>query len=167
MDKKKAQFTAAYEEHADALFRFSFFKLSDRELAQDTLQETFTKTWLFIAKGGKVDNFKAFLYRTMSNLIIDEYRKRKPIDSLETMGEDGGFEAPFDDTESWFNKADGERAMKLIGQIPDPYNEAVFMRYVEDLSLQEIAEITGETENAISVRVHRGLEKLKKLYNHE
>ena len=37
------------------------------------------------------------------------------------------------------------------------------MRYVDDLSIKEIAEITGETENNVSVRIHRGLEKLREL----
>jgi DNA-directed RNA polymerase specialized sigma24 family protein len=52
-------------------------------------------------------------------------------------------------------------------KIKEPYGEAVFMRYVQSLSLEEISEITGESENTISVRVHRGLSILKKLFNHE
>jgi len=41
------------------------------------------------------------------------------------------------------------------------------MRYMNDLSIQEISEISGESENNISVRIHRGLEKLKQISNSE
>ena len=99
-------------------------------------------------------------------MIIDEYRKRKPNDSLETLQEEG-FEPSFDDTDRWMNVMDGTEALKLISQIPTPYGEAVFMRYVQELSLGEIADITGETENTIAVRIHRGLNKLRSLFYHE
>lgn len=164
MRDKQSQLEKAYAEHADALFRFCLFKLNDREQAKDMLQETFVRAWQYLCKNETVDNFKAFLYKIMSNLVIDEYRRRKPVDSLETMHEDDGFDPPFDDTDRWFDMIDGTEALVLLNKVPAPYGEAVFMRYVEELSLKEIAEITGERENTIAVHIHRGLEKLKDLY---
>lgn len=163
MKNSKKQFIEAYEKHSEALFRFCFFKLSDRERAKDLLQETFAKAWEYISKKGDVENIKAFLYKILSNLIIDEYRKRKPVDSLEDMKEIG-FDPPSDDTASWMNRIDGSKAIILLRKIPEPYKSAIFMRYVQGLSLGEIAEVMEESENAIAVRIHRGLEKLKKLY---
>ncbi|MDE1940804.1 MAG: RNA polymerase sigma factor, partial [Patescibacteria group bacterium] len=96
MSSKQQQFDKAYSEHSDALFRYCVFKINDRELAKDMLQETFVRAWQYLAKDDSaVDNFKAFLYKIMTNLVIDEYRRRKPIDSLETMREDG-FDPSFD-----------------------------------------------------------------------
>lgn len=166
MGKEQQLLEKAYFEHSDALFRFCMFKLNDREQAKDLLQETFTRAWQFISQKGKVDNFKAFLYKVMSNLVIDEYRKRKPVDSLETLHE-GGFDPPFDDSDRWMDTIDGTQAVELLKQLPKPYCEAVFMRYVQELSLNEIATITGERENTIAVHIHRGLEKLKALFHHE
>jgi RNA polymerase sigma-70 factor (ECF subfamily) len=166
MGTKQQQLEKAYNEHADALFRFCLFKLNDREEAKDLLQETFTRAWQFLGRGGQVDNFKAFLYKIMSNLVIDEYRKRKPVDSLEILHE-GGFDPPFDDTDRWIDGIDGAEAVQLLSRVPPPYGEAVFMRYVQELSLGEIAAITGERENTIAVHIHRGLEKLKVLFHHE
>lgn len=162
--QQQQQFIEAYEKHSDSLFRFCFFKLSNRELATDLLQETFAKAWEYISRKGNVDNLKAFLYKIISNLIIDEYRKRKPIDSIEELSK-VGFDIPWDDTDTWVDKLDGAQAMGLLKHIPDAYREAIFMRYVQELSLKEIADITGENENAIAVRIHRGLNKLRQLYN--
>lgn len=164
MRDKQTQLETAYSEHADALFRYGLFKLNDREQAKDILQETFVRAWQYLSKNESVDNFKAFLYKIMGNLVIDEYRRRKPVDSLETMSEDG-FDPSFDDTDRWFDTIDGTRALNLLSKVPAPYGEAVYMRYVEELSLKEIAEVTGERENTIAVHIHRGLEKLKDLYH--
>lgn len=166
MQQSHQKFIQAYETYSDDLFRYCFFKLNDRELAKDLLQETFSRAWQYLERGIDVGNLKAFLYKIIANLIIDEYRKRKPNDSLEVLHEEG-FDPPFDDTERWMDVMDGTEALKLIKKIPQPYGEAVFMRYVQELSLSEIAEITGETENTIAVRIHRGLNKLRALFHHE
>jgi RNA polymerase sigma-70 factor (ECF subfamily) len=63
--------------------------------------------------------------------------------------------------ESAVGRHGGARALKALQALPDPYREAVTMRYVDGLSPQEIASVIGESENVVSVRVHRGLKKLK------
>jgi len=50
-----------------------------------------------------------------------------------------------------------------LQKLPDAYREALSLRYIEGLSPQEIGKIVGESENAVSVRIHRGLKKLKEL----
>jgi RNA polymerase sigma-70 factor (ECF subfamily) len=167
MQDKSKQLERAYAEHSDALFRYCVFKLNDREMANDMLQETFVRAWNYLKQDKIVGNFKALLYKIMTNLIIDEYRRRKPVDSLETMREEAGFDPPFDDGDRWVDMIDGAQAIELIKKVPDPYGQAVFMRYVQELTLKEIAEITGERENTIAVHIHRGLEKLKALFHHE
>lgn len=170
MEDLQKTFLEAFNTYSDALFRFCFFKLNDRELAVDLMQETFTKTWMLASKDNfQIHNMKAVLYKIAGNLIIDEYRRRGRrgiTASLDVLHEEG-FDPFFDDTESLHNILDGKEAILLIAKIREPYGEAVFMRYVQDLTLAEISEITGESENTISVRVHRGISILKKLYNHE
>lgn len=170
MEDMQHTFLEAYNTHSDSIFRFCFFKLNDKEVALDFMQDTFTKAWIELAeKGTDIKNCKALLYKIAGNLIIDEYRRRGRRDvsiSLDTLHEDG-FDPSFDDTESVINNIDGRGAVELIAKVQEPYGEAVFMRYVQNLSLAEIAEIDGVSENTISVRVHRGLAILKKLFNHE
>ncbi len=173
MEDLNKTFLDAYQVNADALFRFCYFKLSDRELARDFVQETYMKAWKYLVEKPtdqkEMENLRAFLYKIAGNLVIDEYRRRgnrMPHESLENLHEQG-FDPSEDETASWIDKIDGKEAIQLIKKVPEPYGEAVFMRYVQSLTLQEIAEITGESENTISVRVHRGLARLKKLFNRE
>lgn len=165
MEPGQEQFLKAYDEHADALFRYCFFKVSNRETAKDLFQETFAKTWAYLQKGGQIDNMKSFLYRTLGNLVIDEYRKKKNV-SLDALAETG-FDYGTDPSASIANQIDGAAALKLLDRIPDDYRDVLFMRYVQELSIKEIAEITDVSENTISVRIHRGLEKVKKIFSDE
>ncbi len=125
------------------------------------------KTWNYMNAGGDIGNIRAFLYKTAGNLVIDEYRRRKNNESLDTLSEEVGFDPSFDDTSRTMERMDGEKAIKLISKIPETYGEVIFMRYVQELTLSEIADITGELENTIAVRIHRGIAKLQKIWNHE
>lgn len=168
MEEPEEKLLEAYNLYSDEIFRFSLFKLNNREKAKDILQETFMKTWLYISKGGEINNMRAFLYRTAGNTIIDEYRKQNRTDnkleSLEDMSE-YGFDPGFDDIESLIDKIDGEQAMAMIHQLPEIYSEVLFLRYSGNQSIPEIAEILGQTENTISVRINRGIKKLREIYN--
>jgi RNA polymerase sigma-70 factor (ECF subfamily) len=168
-DTSKA-FENAYTSYNDELFRHCYLRISDRERAVELTQEAFLKTWDYIEKGNVVLEFRPFLYRTLKNLIIDEYRKMKS-QSLEAMveGTEGGsVEAllPPDESntlEAAINRFEGTRALDALKLLPDSYKEVLIFRYVEGLSPKEIAAQLGENENAVSVRVHRGLKKLRDL----
>ena len=162
MDKDfERQFLDTYKQNADAIFRFCFLRVSDRELAKDITQETFMKVWQYAGRTGEILNWRAFLFTTARNLIIDQYRKKKTT-SLDNIMEQG-FDVGFDTRETLMNKLDGEKALALLGSIPEKYRDAIYMQYVEGLSVKEIAEITSESENNISVRIHRGLQKLRSI----
>lgn len=154
------EFLAAYETFADGIFRHCYFRTSDRELARDLMQETFTKTWGYLVKGGEIKNFKAFLYRTAQNLIIDYYRQKK-TQSLDALQEEG-FE-PTDEESNTSRYSEHREIVTAIQKIDREYRDALTMRYLEGLSPKEIAEILGEKENTISVRIHRGLKKVKEI----
>lgn len=163
-------FEDAYNRYSDELFRHCYLRVSDRERALEITQEAFMRTWEYVEKGNEVLEFRPFLYRTLKNLIIDEYRKMKP-QSLDAMVEDtegGSIEAllPPDETntlEAAVNRFEGVRAIEALKLIPDSYKEVLVLRYVEGFSPKEIAQELGENENAVSVRIHRGLKKLKEL----
>ncbi|TSC79220.1 MAG: RNA polymerase sigma-70 factor, ECF subfamily [Candidatus Peregrinibacteria bacterium Gr01-1014_25] len=158
----ESAFLAAYEEHADAIFRHCAFRLFNRERAKELMQDTFCKAWEYIAKGNDIDNVKAFLYRTADNLIVDEVRRRerRPETSLEDLME-SGWEPPADDTQSPQDATELSRIRDALTQVEEPYRSALVMRYVDGLSPAEIAEMTGESPNTISVRLHRGLKSLR------
>lgn len=159
------RFREAYETHADAIFRFCYFRVYERERALELMQETFMRVWQSISRGTKVENLRAFLYTTARNLVIDESRKRKTT-SLNTLQE-SGFDPPAV-PQSIDVTLDAQSALKELQKLEEPYREVITLRYVEGLKPQDIARITGETSNVISVRLHRALKQLKSiLYDHQ
>jgi len=157
--QQEKEFAEIYDNYADSLFRYCFFKTSNREQSLDLTQQTFLKIWEQITRGTEIKNYKAFLYHIANNLIIDWYRSHKSA-SLDEMMEETGFEVenPQDDPTQLAEK---EQALKLLWKLEGKDREIVILRYVEDMSVKEIAESFKETENSISVRLHRALKKLR------
>ncbi len=152
----------AYSDHADSIFRFCLTQTRNRDVAKDILQDVFIKTWEYLQNGNSVDNIQAFLFRVAKNAIIDAGRKKKSY-SLDVLLEEG-FE-PVDSRDELIghqNRLDFERVLILIDDLDDMYKEPILLRYVEDLSIKDIAKILSEKENTISVRIHRGLDILHK-----
>ncbi|MES2060049.1 MAG: RNA polymerase sigma factor [Patescibacteria group bacterium] len=164
MEETKNNFVKAYEEHVDALYRYTMFNVRDKESAKDIVQNTFTKTWNYIAMGGEIDNIKAFLYKTLKNLIIDYYRSKKSA-SLDTLMEDEYFDPPAPVEVSIEEHAESLLAFKLLDKIPAEYKEVIMLRCVEGLSFKEIAHVLSEAENTVAVRFHRALKKVKELFH--
>ncbi|MDX1608333.1 MAG: sigma-70 family RNA polymerase sigma factor [Candidatus Spechtbacterales bacterium] len=153
-----------YEKQSDAIFRHCYFRVSNRELALDIMQETFTKTWKYLADGGEIKNIKAFLYKVANNMIIDHYRKKKAT-SLENITEQGVQFAIAGGEKSIKRHVDKELALQYMENLDDAYRQVLLMRYVDDMKVKDIAKILNETENAISVRIHRGIKKIKENIN--
>jgi RNA polymerase sigma factor (sigma-70 family) len=160
---RQAILTTAHDNYEKGLHARAFFKMSDHAMSDDLVQETFTKTWAYLARGGKIDLMKAFLYHILNNLIVDEYRKHKTA-SLDVLIEKG-FDPPTDHSEHLFNALDGKAALLLIQRLPLTYQKVMRMRHVQDLTLAEMSLITGQSKSTIAVQLHRGLTKLKVLYN--
>jgi RNA polymerase sigma-70 factor (ECF subfamily) len=161
--KQQAILALAHSDYEKGLNVHAFFKTHNHATSNDLVQDTFMKTWKYLLKGGKIEMMKAFLYHVLNNLIIDEYRKRKNT-SLDLLLEKG-FEPQEDKNESMINFLDGKKAILLIVQLPSTYQQAMRMKYVQDLTLTEMSLLTGQTKNALAVKLHRGLEKIKNLYN--
>ncbi len=155
-------FATAHHDFEKGLNVHASFKVCDRETGEDLVQETYLKTWNYLKKGGKVLVMKAFLYHVLNNLIVDEYRKRRAV-SLDVLME-SGYEPASDDHSSLIDFLDGKTACSLVDRLVLKYRIAIKMRFMEHLTLAEMSKRTGETRNAMAVHVHRGLEKLKVMY---
>lgn len=170
----KQQFSDAFERYSGELFRHCALRLLDKERALELTQETFLRAFEYARRGKEIREFRPFLYQTLKHLIIDEYRKTKSL-SLEQLIEEregGSIEdlAPKDESntlERALERYEGKRALESIARLPEPYQEALLLRYVEGFSPKEIAHLIGESENVVSVRIHRGLKKLKTLLEKE
>lgn len=162
--KNEALFTMAYREYAQELIRHARSMIDSRELSEDLVQDAFVRMWLYLNKGGKVEKMRAFLHHVLNNVIVDMYRKHKSV-SLDALLELGQ-EPSVDERERMFDIMDGRSAFALIDQLPSTYQSVLRMKYASGLSYQEISQETGQSKNTTAVQVHRGLEKLKLLYEH-
>lgn len=162
-DQLRTTLSVAHRDFSKGLNSHSFFRVPDRTTSEDLVQDTFMKTWRYLIRGGKIDVMKAFLYHVLNNLIVDEYRKKRAV-SLDGLLEKG-FEPSVDNSKRLFNFVDGKAALPLIQRLPKIYRNVMRMRYVQDLSLREMSLITGQSTNTLAVQAHRGLKKLRLLFN--
>jgi RNA polymerase sigma-70 factor (ECF subfamily) len=163
---QEARFLEAFEQYADALFRHARLRISDHERALDLVHDTFTKVWSYVREGHEVEQFRPFLYKVLNNLIIDEYRKKREssLDALfETEGvHEGTFPELQESTvESLAATIDGKKAFAMLDQLPAEYKEVIILRFVDGLGPKEISQLIEESENVVSVRIHRGLALLR------
>jgi RNA polymerase sigma-70 factor, ECF subfamily len=168
-DHSASEFEQAFQEYANAIFRHCYSRLNDRARAQEIMQETFMKAWEYLCKGNDIENVKAFLYHAAHNLVINEALKRKrrgdvSLEALQESGFDPGSDKDHEDTKK---KIDEGEVLSKLQSVPSPYREALVFRYVDNLSPAEIADVTGESANVVSVRIHRGLQKLRPLLEPE
>lgn len=155
-------FRIFYEEHVEKIFKFIYYKTGSKELAEDLTAETFLKTWKYIEKND-IENIKSFVYRVANNLVIDHWRSKNKIPlSLPDDGDAGDVPAVELDLE---NILDSQLSLKIVYQalehIHPQYKEVVTLKYLNEFSTEEIAQILGKTRNNINVLLFRALKALK------
>lgn len=154
-------FIEAYDSYADALFRYCYFRVYDRERARELMQETFLKAWEYLHKGNEIENLRAFLYKVAHNVCVNEAIRSKSV-SLDEMHETVGYDPEDQQQLSPERQAEGSLLMERLTLLSETDRETLALRYVEGLPVAEIATMLGETPNATSVRIHRALARLKK-----
>lgn len=163
MDPKhvKAEFLRTYDTYADDIYRFCVLKVSNREQAQDLTQEVFMRFWQTLRDGTELKNERAFLYTLARNLVIDWYRKKKD-NSLDALTEQG-IDFANDDHKRIMQSAEMQEVLRVVNQLDEDSRDAIVLRFVEGLTPKEIAQMTGETANAVSVRINRAIKKVQVL----
>lgn len=168
--QQKEAFLDAFDTYSDALYRHAYFRLGgDREQALDCVQDTYMRVWEAIMRETEIRNWQAFLYRTLHNRIIDQYRRKKTysLDRLQEDAEGGGFDPEDEHAIMQFDRiCTKDEITRAFVHLSGTYKEVVVLRYIDELSPKEIAEILQEEENAVSVRIHRGLRKLADILKH-
>lgn len=161
-------FIKAYDDFADDLYRFAYFKLGSEEEAKDLVSVIFLKTWNYIQTNSLKDSktLRALLYKIARNAIIDHYRDKGLSSSISLEDAPQALEVPDnsqDQEESIDQKADLELIRQKLMLLKDEYREVIIWRFIEDLSMDEIANITGKKKGNIRVLLHRAITALKEL----
>ena len=130
-------------------------------MAHDLTQDTFLRLWKAMNTGAEVEKPKQYIYQIARNLVIDYYKKSKAV-SLDALGEDG-FEARETSVGSEM-LSEFLLLRDTIEKLEQDYREVLYMRFVEDMGVEEIADTLGVSPNLVSVRINRGKKKLRELF---
>jgi RNA polymerase sigma-70 factor, ECF subfamily len=152
-------FERLYAEHAGPVFGFLAYRTGDRALAEDLLGDVFERALRsrkrFDPRRGSGRNW---LYSIALNRLRDHERRLKVEARAAARG--AFVEPPVGDRQN--ERADARDAVgRALGVLSEEEREAVSLRFGADLSLKEIARVTGVTESAAEGRLYRALRKLK------
>ena len=161
-------FEKIYNDYSRLVYWAAYRVTSNREAAEDITQTVFERVLL---NDGKLDELsepqlKAWLYRVSTNLALDTVRKasRETLDS-EPIGEDiADSSAPTPEVQASEN-ARSSRLKKAISELDEVYRQVVMLHYFSEMTVREIADVTGISDGTIKSRLVRArtllLEKLR------
>jgi RNA polymerase sigma-70 factor, ECF subfamily len=155
----KSYFLETYDAYGSDIYRFCLLKVSRREVAEDLAQEVFMRFWQQLRDGTELRNPRALLYTMARNLVIDWYRKKKEV-SLDVLHEQG-VDFSGEDFRAITRDAEHQEVLRVINTLDGPSRDALILRFVDGLTPRDIAEMSGETANAISVRINRAIKKVR------
>ncbi len=161
--KVEKQFLAAYDAYAGALYKHCFFRVYSAARAEELVQDTFMKTWDYLRKGHEIDNWRAFLYKTANNLIIDHSRKRREASLEQELEQNPGWE-PVDESPTLQHQLMLQQLRESLQNLPDEARQLLTWRFIDDLDPKDIATILEITPNNVSVRLTRAIQLLKQYY---
>nr|BCX00269.1 MAG: RNA polymerase sigma24 factor [Bacteroidota bacterium] len=157
--------------YKDPLANYIYRFLGDWEECEDLLQETFLRVYRNRHAYRRIAKFSTWLYTIAGNLARSEYRKRRrrklqSLVGLNREEEEYEMEIP-DETYSPERHTEGvlqeERVQEALRQISPEFREVVILRDIQQLSYEEIAEITGLPMGTVKSRINRGRARLQAL----
>jgi RNA polymerase sigma-70 factor (ECF subfamily) len=163
-------FAELVELYKDKIYHLGYRMLNQKQEAEDIVQETFLRVYTNLDRYDENQKFSTWIYRIATNLCIDRLRKRKPsfsIDAEMMDGEGTDLHAMLasDDAgpdEELILSETQHNIREAIQTLPDKYKTVVILRYLHDMSLQEISDVLDMPVTTIKTRVHRGREFLRK-----
>lgn len=163
-------FDTLLERYEEKIFSYIFFAVRNQDVADDIFQETFMKAVVTIQQGKYVENgkFQAWLTRIAHNLVIDYFRQLKNENCVSDDDVDYDLFNDIKLAETTVeNKMVREQVLDdvklLVEHLPQNQKEVVFMRYYQELSFKEIAEITGVSINTALGRMRYALLNLRRM----
>ena len=159
----KDSFWDIYDMLLEPIYNFIFFKISHKEVAEDLTEETFVKVWDNLSKFKTQENvsFSAWVYRIAWNLTLDYFRKFNKESFLDPeieIHDVGSSKTAKDETEISFNQ---KLLAKALTKISSDQKDVVILKYVNDLSYNEVSIILDKPEWTIRQLHSRALQKLK------
>lgn len=160
------------ELYKDRLFNLAYRILGNRTDAEDILQDTFMKVYVHLNSYQADYKFSTWIYRIATNACIDRLRKRKSDLSLDEESETSeGTEGTdlyariaslgMSTEDSAIRNETHFEIRQAMESLPPSYRSVILLRYVHELSLQEISEAVNLPVSTVKTRIHRGREALR------
>lgn len=147
------------------VFTLAVRMLGDRELAEETTQDVFVKAYHSLGSFRGESKFSTWLYRVAYHKILDACAREKRINGHMSHVEIGNLATGGHDS-TWSGLLENERRevlLRVLGRLSAEENSVLSLFYLQELSLKEIAAITGTSPSLVKVRLFRARERLKKM----
>jgi RNA polymerase sigma-70 factor (ECF subfamily) len=169
-------FAELVELYKDKIYHLAYRMLNNKHEAEDAVQETFLRVYMNLHRYDEHQKFSTWIFRIGTNHCIDRLRKRKhlaySLDAEMPDGEGNDYYSMLPGYEDTPEKQiilteTQEQIRKAIGALPEKYRSVVILRYLQDMSLQEIGEVLDMPVTTVKTRVHRGREYLRQKLEQE
>lgn len=147
------------EQNLDYLVRFAYFRIGNREDAEDIVQEAVVRFLENDRNSINPDNYRMYLFRIVYNFCCDFSRMSVSNLSLETL------DISIDPVESAFDTNEYERITKILEILPKRESEVIMMNLIDELKFVEISRILSVPESTVKSRFKSGVERLRKIFN--
>ena len=167
---KNEAFDILLKRHQERVFNYILRIVKNEDIANDIFQETFVKAILTIKQGRYTENgkFPAWISRIAHNLIIDFFRQEKSenhqsadLEEVDILNRKELCEATIEDI--LISDQIREDVKVLIRELPPLQREVLNMRYYQNLSFKEIAEMTGVSINTALGRMRYAILNLRRM----
>jgi RNA polymerase sigma-70 factor, ECF subfamily len=157
-----------YDHYESKIYSYIYHRVGSQPVAQDLTSQVFLRVLEAIHNERTWEtSFSGWLYRIAHNLVIDHYRRRGrdtqvPIDDLPTLPSHS--EGPEHAAERALT---AETLRTAINRLTEEQAQVVTLRFLEGLSITEVAEATGKTEGAIKAMQYRAVTSLRRLLEYQ
>ena len=151
-----------YITYSDKIFRYLYWHVGDVYVAEDLTSEVFLRVFKNLGKF-KDGYVQAWIYRIAKNLLIDHYRgkKTRSLEFAEEIAVDD------DLIEKLAKDENAKHLKKAVAKLPENLREVVILRFFEEMSAAQVAEVMNLSEGNVRVLQFRGLKKLKEELNEQ
>lgn len=161
----RSAFAGLVEKYQGPIFNLAYRMTGTREDADDLTQETFIRAYQNLRRFDQTKKFFTWLYTIGINLIRNHLKKNvRDISHLAAAG--SSLEQQQINGEGEGDVLSDDRMIRLeqvIRKLPVDLREAIILKFVQDLTFEEVAKITGDSVSAVKMRIYRGLEKMRQM----
>ena len=160
--KDKEAFTIIYNKYHQYLYALAYRYLKDSEMAEDTVQQVYVKLWEMIHVIDIEINLKNYLYSMTKNHILNQFRSKKEMISINTMNAQQEIVDDESDIVSVIEEAEISDLLNIgIENLPKQKKEIIKMKIEEHKSNQEIADEMGLSINTVKSHYQESIKMLR------